>query len=142
MSAQIQSTQLRKFVTLHKTSAQGGYILGKQLNIWRSIKDCFDQREQTRKHEKVINCWGIGKYGAVCKNISTFVKHNFENPIKMSHHIRFSPRQHFAWNGWTLNGSATTKGGCCHTKLNVGLFYRRSKSVWSLVQQSACDQFT
>ena len=26
----------------------------------------------------------------------------------MSHHIRFSPRQHFAWNGWTLYGSSTT----------------------------------
>ena len=36
------------------------------------------------------------------------MKHNFENPIKMSHHIRFPPRQHFAWNGWTLYGSSTT----------------------------------
>ena len=54
------------------------------------------------------------------KNRSTFVERNFENPIKMSHHIRFSPRQHFAWNGWTLHVSATTKGW--YRKLNAGVF--------------------
>ena len=71
--------------------------------------------------------WAIGeglKNVEFCANTSTFVKHNFENPIKMSHHIRFSPRQHFAWNGWTLYGSNTTKGGCdFYTKLNIGWFY-------------------
>ena len=95
----------------------GRDILGKELNIWHSIKDCFDEREQARSMKK----WSIAAENmGLCKNISTFVKHNFENPIKMSHHIRFSPRQHFAWNGWTLHVSATTKGW--YRKLNAGVF--------------------
>ena len=136
MSVQIQSTKLRKFVTLHKTSAQGAEIFWERNWIFGTALRIALMN--VSKQEASMKKWSIAAENmGLCKNISTFVKHNFENPIKMSHHIRFPPRQHFAWNGWTLYGSATTKGSCCHTKLNIRWSYGKIKSVQN-IQQSAC----
>ena len=123
LSVQIQSTKLTKFVTLHKTSPRGLDIFWKATEYLEHV--CSVNWKSTQRPWKVISCLER-KYWTLQKAEIHFcgkllggwgVSHNFENPIKMSHHIRFSPRQRFAWNGWTLCGSDATKGGCCPTKL-------------------------
>ena len=76
---------------------------------WKVIS-CLERKYWTLQKADPLLWEAAGRVGG-------WVSHNFENPIKMSHHIRFSPRQRFAWNGWTLCGSDATKGGCCPTKL-------------------------